>query len=484
MVSLKTVAHLTETYIEVIYMKINYPAPINIQNRYFCGYWKTDKDHSEEGESKIPIYHLTSADALNQLVGYVKFINNTNGTVLYRGQGTEHGTLPPSGCRKKYTAISDEVISSIYKDEDLMNLFKLNEPDIEGWERYRSVIIEAALQHYGGRTYCMDFVDNHWCALWFGLYSFHNSLYTKRTDADGFLYMYMYLADTNGPCIRGMYIGESTYTVDLRKALPSYFLRPAAQHGWVVRNHKRETCDYDNNVVCVAKIHISDATKWLGEGELLSQKNFFPDYDIDAGYRLLLQRQKRSGVQPRPEYPPIIPALTIANYHYAKAIYLSNTDSIYSIKVRSSIKNINTSAISNIPDLYALLLLQGWTIDTCSDDRRSSWTEDKPCLGQSAVTARLFQKCFGGDIYHFRCANWEHYFNKIGNDVFDLAFQEVDANCMDYYQSATKIVLYNGSNRNHLPLNKENNCTSQGKRFLTKTHKSFSLLLNNCNLTK
>ena len=94
-------------------MKINYPAPINIQNRYFCGYWKTDKDHSEEGESKIPINHLTSADALNQLVGYVKFINNTNGTVLYRGQGTEHGTLPPSGCRKTYTAISDEVISVI-----------------------------------------------------------------------------------------------------------------------------------------------------------------------------------------------------------------------------------------------------------------------------------------------------------------------------------------------------------------------------------
>ena len=92
-----------------------------------------------------------------------------------------------------------------------------------------------------------------------------NSLYVKRKDTDGFLYIYMYLADTNGPCIRGMYIGEKTYTVDLRKALPSYFLRPAAQHGWVVRNHKRVECDYDDNVVCVAKILISDAAKWLGD---------------------------------------------------------------------------------------------------------------------------------------------------------------------------------------------------------------------------
>jgi len=26
------------------------------------------------------------------------------------------------------------------------------------------------LQHYGSSTRCMDFVDNHWIALWFGLY--------------------------------------------------------------------------------------------------------------------------------------------------------------------------------------------------------------------------------------------------------------------------------------------------------------------------
>lgn len=464
----------------MIHMKINYPASIDIQNRHFCGYWKSESDNDEG--NKVPVYHLTSADAFNQLVGYVKFINNNNGTVLYRGQGTEHGTLPPSGCRKSYTAISDEVISLIYNDKDLMKLFKLDEPDIAGWERYRSVIIEAALQHYGGRTYCMDFVDNHWCALWFGLYSFHNSLYEKRTDLEGFLYIYMYLADTNGPCIRGMYIGENTYTVDLRKALPSYFLRPAAQHGWVVRNHKRVECNYDNNVVCVAKVHIADATRWLGEGELLSQKNFFPDYDIDVGYKLLLQRQKRSGVQPRTGYVPMIPAQTIANYHYIKSIYLSNPNAIYVIKSKHGKGSRNSSEVSNILDLYKVLLLHGWTSDTCSADRRVSWSEDVPYLGQSAVTARIFQKYFGGDIYHFRSSNWEHYFNKIGDDIFDLTFQEVDGNCIPYYQSATKIVFFSNTKREHSNPSKNSNLTSQGKKFLTKTHNAFSLLVNNCNL--
>lgn len=172
-----------------------------------------------------------------------------------------------------------------------------------------------------------------------------------------------------------------------------------------------------------------------------------------------------------------MPAQTIANYHYTKAIYLSNTSSIYRIKVRRNINNINTLEISNILDLYSILLLKGWSLETCSDDRRSSWTEDKPCLGQSAVTARLFQKCFGGDIYHFRCSNWEHYFNKIGNDVFDLTFQEVNSNCITYYQSATKIVFHNGSNRKHKLANKQSNYTSQGKKFLTKTHNSFACCL-------
>ena len=84
----------------------------------------------------------------------------------------------------------------------------------------------------------------------------------------------MYLADTNGPVVRGMYIGENTYTVDLRKALPSCFSRPSAQHGWIVRPKDRTTYSFDTSVVCVAKISVSDAAKWLGDGDLLPFSQF------------------------------------------------------------------------------------------------------------------------------------------------------------------------------------------------------------------
>ena len=157
-------------------MKLDYPKATSIDNAIPCGQW---------GANNVPIYHLQSATALNQLVGYVKFKNGSNGTVLYRGQGRDHGTLPPSGCRGSTVAVSDAIISAASSDDSMVNFFQLSDPEISGWEKYKSVIIESALQHYGANTYCMDFVDNHWCALWFGLYKFKNGVYEKRTDKVG-----------------------------------------------------------------------------------------------------------------------------------------------------------------------------------------------------------------------------------------------------------------------------------------------------------
>lgn len=42
--------------------------------------------------------------------------------------------------------------------------------ELEDRQNYKKIVIEAMLQHYGVRTHCQDFVDNHWTALWFGLY--------------------------------------------------------------------------------------------------------------------------------------------------------------------------------------------------------------------------------------------------------------------------------------------------------------------------
>ena len=438
-------------------MKLAYPRSDTVNQTIFCGFWKS---------SNIPMYQIETANALNQLVGYVKFINGSNGTVLYRGQGKDHGSLLPSGCRQSNAAVSDDIILKVSSDKDLVDFFKLSDPEISGWDKYKRIVIESTLQHYGACTYCMDFVDNHWCALWFGLYEFHKGTYSKRED-DGFLYLYMYLSDTNGSCVRGMYIGENTYTVDLRKALPSYFLRPAAQHGWVVHPRERGTCTYDDNVVCVAKIKVTDAAKWLGEGELLSQDNFFPDYDIDKGYSVLLHRQKRSGVLDKSRNSQIFPPCTIANYHQHKSFFTSSLKKVLSFApIQSvSIKKTNKK-INNIVELYSILLESGWSRETCLKILQAKWSEKNPCLGHSSVTALLVQKCFGGEIYRFKYSDRQHYFNKISNEIIDLTYHEVDAGCYDRYETATRV----------------GESTQSQKRFLEKNKAVFCQFLENCDI--
>lgn len=219
------------------------------------GRWPSNTDVA----NSVPIYHVSSPQAFNQIIGYAKFINGSNGTVLYRGQSANYDSLLPSGARPGKVPVPDSTINAMRADEDFSKFIGLESSDIRGWERYQSILIESVLQHYGANTYCMDFVDNHWCALWFGLYRFVDNQYTKRTGANEKLYVYLYLADTNGACVRGMYIGEDTYIIDLRRALPSTFSRPAAQHGWIVRKHQREACNYDDRVIGVVEIDVEDA---------------------------------------------------------------------------------------------------------------------------------------------------------------------------------------------------------------------------------
>ena len=103
------------------------------------------------------------------------------------------------------------------------------------------------------------------------------------------LFLFLYVADTNASNFRGVYMGGDTYTIDLRKALPSNFLRLCSQHGWVVRG-KDNNYDFNSGFSCVIRINIELAKEMLGSGALLSQDNFFPDETIDQGYNILLER--------------------------------------------------------------------------------------------------------------------------------------------------------------------------------------------------
>ena len=380
-------------------------------------------------DTDIPIFYVHTPHEFNQLVSYVKFVNGSNGTVLYRGQNKNYDNLRPSGARDSKKAISTVLIQKVLDDSDLLNYFKLDDPEIAGWKNYQEIVVEATLQHYGAKTYCMDFVDNHWCALWFGLYEFNpNGTYVKRTDVDEFLYIYLYLADTNGATIRGLYIGDEVYTVDLRKAIPSYFLRPASQHGWIVRKKVRsKDCDYKDNVLCVIKIRVGDADTWLGSGTLLSANNFFPDYSIDEGYGILLSRQVRSGVYKK-KYSAIFPCNTIYNfYHDSKhshEYFTSDTTRHLRPKVTASYSGEDGSihTIDTINTLYTLLLEKGWSQESCENGK--AWDERNPCAYQSAATALLVKEIFGGDIFRYMRKDKWHYFNFIDDIYIDLTYQE------------------------------------------------------------
>lgn len=132
-------------------------------------------------------------------------------------------------------------------------------------------------------------------------------IHMQNTDH---LFLFLFVADTNAPQVNGLYIAENSYTVDLRKVLPSNFLRPCAQHGWIVRG-KENSYDFDERIACVVRMDIDLAKKMLGNGELISMENFFPNENIDQGYKILLARQERSRINTK--YDKILPDGIIAD---------------------------------------------------------------------------------------------------------------------------------------------------------------------------
>lgn len=380
---------------------VEYPKANDLQKAKFVGTW---------GDSLIPIYDVPNMHSLNQLVGYVKHINAGNGTVLYRGQCKLYKRVVPSimhepAHKEENDSRLEKTIAAVIEDKPCLKFFGLRNSDVEGWVLYQKLIIEAVLQHYGASTYCVDFVDNHWTALWFGLYELDkkNNKYSIRDNTgrgesdsciisseemrkkaylpeptldtitldenkikelqghaentsisldelirrnikrkfDGVrrawereckkisaynnaidaienadhLFLFLYVADTNVSNLHGVYMGDKTYTIDLRKSLPSTFLRPCSQHGWVVRG-KNEDYDFNENISCVVRVNVDLAKAMLGMGELLTQENFFPDETIDQGYNILLERQEDSRLKSK--YKKLLPPGMITDFGISK----------------------------------------------------------------------------------------------------------------------------------------------------------------------
>lgn len=286
----------------------------------------------------VPIVNVTSQSALSQIIGYMKVMNRNVGNVYYRGQNHLYDNMIPSLYRTKKdqpmkqggfenrekkldqyinTLISNEAISKQFVIDAKNNGIK---PD--------KIVLEATLQHYGLATRCIDCVDNHWVALWFGLYQYIHiptgmsyCTYNKRlfnpstfhccnTEEDDENYQYLILLCDSTPSNkdesdkdtenrdsvnnRGRDV-ETIQTIDMRSYLPSIFIRPHAQHAVMLRRNKAgdqiDRYDLSDRVVVILRIRVDRVDEWLGNGTLLSQSTLFPSPAYDQGYRNLLEYQ-------------------------------------------------------------------------------------------------------------------------------------------------------------------------------------------------
>ncbi len=263
---------------------------------------------------EVPIYEVYSCFALNQILGHVKFNNRQYGNVYYRGECDLYPTLKPSLMRRgsnphNLSQKLTTIINRVANDEFLQSTLKLNNNNSKH-------IIEAMLQHYGVPTRNIDLVDNHWVALWMGLFkcNHHKAIeeyfyysqrvipYSKLATGehidDKELYQYVLLvALPYAECSLhdGVRHGRDFVEIDLRQALPSIFVRPHAQHGIVVKR-KPEECtscdDYDlaSQVCAIFRIRVDCSAEWLGHGKMLTPQNMFPPPAYDGGYDRLLKR--------------------------------------------------------------------------------------------------------------------------------------------------------------------------------------------------
>lgn len=249
----------------------------------------------------VPVYEIASFHSLTQLIGFGKYMNRNCGNVYLRGQSSLYsGSLSPSALRPM-SGSSVNVTRRISQYKHQINQSLENTKNFRNQNRD---VMESTLQHYGIRTYWLDIVDNVWIALWFAVHKTKSKIVDGReyvhifeNNADQYGYILLISCDAtveeqNQP---GFYVGEKTMLVDLRKAIPSYYLRPHAQHALMLKKNSKnlnDYADYSDRVVAIAKFSVADALKWIGQTGLLSVQSLFPPPYYDTGYERLLNEYK------------------------------------------------------------------------------------------------------------------------------------------------------------------------------------------------
>lgn len=237
----------------------------------------------------IKVFQIETVHDLTQFIGFGKYKNNKVGNVFFRGQTSLYdGKMVPSLYRGKtkldrITCKYNERINKAITGKRIFN-------------QYDRCVFEPLIQHYGVKTPYIDLVDNVWVALWFSLHqakseaiNSHEYVYYYESK-EKYSYIILMVSDAMEETKNsGVYKGKETTLVDLRKATPSYFLRPHAQHAYMLRKNEEYPGDYSDLIVGIAKIPTQLGLKWLGKNEFLTLSSLFPASYFDSGYKILLK---------------------------------------------------------------------------------------------------------------------------------------------------------------------------------------------------
>jgi hypothetical protein len=261
------------------------------------------------------VLEVSSPHALSRAAGYLKYADNSAGGVYFRGQTKLYPKMVPSLYRsvkqevagsapsprashqpkKRRKATTDKTNQEMRLNALLKSVTK-STAFLSGTPEYAH---EPLLQHYGIQTRWLDVVDNVWTALWFACHEAatagERSQYLHYVRSQQvYAYIVLIQAGMEMPVSDqpGMWNSDKAKIIDLRRAAPSLYLRPHAQHGLLVRRRAyvgNSSIDRSDMVAGVIRIKRDLATAWLGTGELTTVHHVFPPPVYDFGYKRLLE---------------------------------------------------------------------------------------------------------------------------------------------------------------------------------------------------
>ena len=303
---------------------------IKISNTFDRQYAQICGEYTLRDGSKVSIHNVLSVNGLNQIIGLAKYENRNCANIYYRGQTKLYRSMLPSIMRSGDTIYDktqelNKAIEAAISDVNLLKYLNIEKAEVK--IENKKLILEAILQHYGYSTRFLDVVDNHWVALWFGLYEYLEQTHSIREVTKGKTFLdcdcyfkritskfedkqnsefkehigldaeeniqYLFLigvdkSDNFDEAGEGIIVGKTTTVIDNRRTIPSIFIRPHAQHSLVVRGN--DDTDLSKNVIGILRLRIDLVREWLGTGDLLKFENLFPNPDNDPGFKFLLER--------------------------------------------------------------------------------------------------------------------------------------------------------------------------------------------------